>query len=244
MKTWPLIFVAPLLGLLIGGWIHPWLAPLLTAAIYFPHFYTLLSRGMRLRVLGHTLLWALSCTLTVALATYFLPVWTASAIVSGLSYRAEMFQWLQTGLGAEGNWRLFLPRHAAGLLAFSAACLLSGGLLGLVLGSTLLNAMAFYVGHLLLAAHAHGASVLRLPAVFILGYSPWAATRVTGYILLAITLSEAFYRKVMPLHVWYPRNAWYGKAGLILVGVDVLMKAWLAGFWRRFLMDLIGISQK
>lgn len=239
MKTWPLIILAPAIGLLVGGWIHPWAVPILNAACFFPHFYAVLCRGNRLKTLAHALLWAAASTSTVVLSTFFFQGWTAAVVVHGESYRAEMFEWLQTGRGAEGQWRQFLPQHAFQLAAFVLACVVSGGFLGVVLGCYLLHYMAFYVGHLILAAQAGGGGPFRLIAVSLLGYSPWAVARVVGYVLLAISLSELFYRRIMPLYVWYPKNWWCAKAGIAMVLMDALLKGLLSDTWRRFVVSLV-----
>ena len=55
-----------------------------------------------------------------------------SAVWRGEAYRDEMFGWIRTGAGVEGDIRQFLPVHLMHLGLFCLLSLVSGGLFGLV----------------------------------------------------------------------------------------------------------------
>lgn len=210
-------------GLAVGG---IWL-PLLQAMAFFPLFCSLLLGGRLRHALLASLGWALWMALLAASLSYVWPEYCQQRILNAEAYQSEMFGWIQTGAGAEGDIRLFLPQHLLHLGAFALLTLVSAGFLGLVMGSALMNYMAFYVGTLQL--HASNPAL-----VLLMAWPPWAILRVIGFILLATGLS-AWLLNRLALGQSRRHLKPYLAGGLTLIGADILLKWLLAGPWREWL---------
>ncbi|MEE8586776.1 MAG: hypothetical protein V3T83_18190 [Acidobacteriota bacterium] len=207
-----------------------WL-PLLQALAFYPLFCGLLLGGRMRRALWSALGWAFWMAVLVAGLSYALPEYCQQRILNGEAYQAEMFDWIRTGSGAEGDIRLFLPQHLMHLAAFFLLTLLSAGFLSLALGSVLMNYMAFYVGTLLLQGTAG------LPLLLI-AWPPWAALRVIAFILLATGLSAWGLKRLKLGQAGRQQVRPYLAAGLALIGADILLKWLLAPYWREWLHGL------
>jgi hypothetical protein len=98
------------LGWLIG---LPWLVPFLNAAYPWWRMATELRRGEVRRAVSVMLLWAL--TMGVVSTSMVAMGWSRTRSGSDLflraSYRAEMTSWVRTGIGAESQPLVFIPRH-------------------------------------------------------------------------------------------------------------------------------------
>jgi hypothetical protein len=205
--------LAPVLGVASG---QPWIFPVISTATFLPFFWRLVSRQTVPVALAVTLLWvAVHSVVSIALA-HELPAEYERAVVHGAEYRAEMFHWLRTGEGAEGDPARFIPIHIMHFVAFALLAWITRGAAGLLLGALLLNYMNAYVG----ALSREGASWL-LP---FLGWHPWAVVRVIGFLLAAILLSRA-----SPPSRW-KNQAWGWVFGLL--AADILLKWLLAPVWR------------
>lgn len=166
--------------------------------------------------------------------TAFLALWPTvdgltPAVFNGAEYRDEMFRWIRTGLGSEGDWRLFLPMHITHLAAFAVLSLVSGSLISITGGAVLTNYMDGYVASI----HRAGAP---LWATLFFGWQPWAICRVAGFCILGVILAEPVLSRVFR----YQRQPWANvkpwvitAAGLILA--DWVLKALLAPLWGRVL---------
>jgi len=173
----------------------------------------------------------------VALAvfgTLSLALWpTADGLIPGVfngrEYRDEMFLWIRTGVGSEGDWRLFLPMHITHLVVFVALSLMSGSLLSIVGGAVLTNYMDGYVASI----HRAGAP---LWTTVLFGWQPWAICRVAAFCILGVVLSEPLLSRWFqyPARPWLEKRPWVlTAAGLILA--DWILKAALAPTWERVL---------
>jgi hypothetical protein len=95
------------------------------------------------------------------------------------------------------------------------------------MGAVLMNYMGFYVASLARA----GAPAW---AVLLLGWQPWALCRVAAFTVLGVVLAQPLARRTVreaaPLS-WRP---WLLLAGIGLAA-DVILKAWLAPTWGRWL---------
>ncbi len=218
---------AAALGLAAG---KLWL-PLLQTLAFYPLFCGLLLGGRRRQALWSALGWAFWTAVLMAGLSYAFPEYCRQAILNGEAYQAEMFHWIRTGIGAEGQIRLFLPQHLMHLAAFVMLTLLSAGLLSLVMGSVLMNYMAFYVGTLLLQGGAW------LPLLLI-AWPPWAALRVIAFISLATGLAAWGLKRWGIMRDDRRPVRPYLAAGLALVGADILLKWLLAPYWREWLHGL------
>lgn len=213
---------------LAGVSLSRWILPVLQATVFFPVYFRQLQQKRWKRSFGLALLWALSLSATVILLSWQAPQRTGEMILNGERYQEEMFAWIATGVGAESDIRLFLPLHLTHLFLFALMSLVSGGMLGLLMGSVLLNYMSFYVGTLL----NHSTNFL---AVLALAWPPWAIFRVGGFVLVAIALSSLAYRQVGLVSLGSRLEKEVGRNGLILLALDVIFKWGLAPLWQLWL---------
>ncbi len=223
--------IAILLGLFLGRW----LLPLVQAAVFFPLFLHLLRRGPWSRVVGVSLLWALVTTAVMILLSWKLPAYAEPRILLAESYRLEMFTWIATGQGPEGDIRQFLPQHILHFLVFAAATALSAGFLGLVMGSVLMNYMSFYVGSLLVESNGD-------PLIWLIGWHPWAVVRVVAFIIAATVLSSLSLDRVGVVETNWEKTRRYLALALGLLLLDVLLKWVLAPYWQQWLAALTKLQ--
>ncbi len=207
-----------------------WVVPVLQAALFYPVFFILLRAGHLSRLFALSCLWAALTSCVVIAATIGEPSIAERNIFNGSHYRDEMFTWIATGIGSEGDITLFLPQHLKHLLLFCAACLISLGFLGLCFGCALLNYMSFYVGSLYLKNHQL--------AALLLGWPPWAIVRVGGFIAAAIFLVGMEQRWLKrPGQTQVPVTVW-GWVAACLILADISLKYLTAETWRHLLMRL------
>jgi hypothetical protein len=215
-------------GIAVGGLLgNPWLVAVLPVILMYPAYWRGLGERPAAHVFGFSLLWAAAVSASIICWTQLSSGASGAAILRGIPYREEMFAWLHTGVGAEGDPRQFLPQHAAHLGLFVIASLASGGLLGLLMGSVLMGYMSFYVGSVALAS---GRPLLGA----VVGWHPWSVLRVIGFVACGVALS-------LPLRQRRLRavDLRLLLVGLALVVVDAVVKALLAETWRNFLLSLM-----
>lgn len=207
------------LGLLLGV---AWLLPLAGALPAWALMAARLRAGRRREavflMLGWAALLAVGGTLTFALW----PHDPGALVVNGPAYRDEMFSWIRTGVGREGDPRLFLPQHLGHLLLFVATSLASAGLVSMVMGAALMNYMSYYVASLARAGVA--------PAtVALFGWQPWALCRVAAFVTLGVVLAEPLLSRLRPYPYAGLRGARvYLAAAAAGILADWLLKALLA----------------
>ncbi len=188
-------------------------------------------RGAILLMLIFPVALALFGTLTLALwptADHRIP-----PVFNGFEYREEMFAWIRTGVGTEGDWRLFLPLHLRHLVGFVVISLMTGSLVSITGGAVLTNYMDGYVASI----HRAGAP---LWATMFFGWQPWAVCRVAAFCILGVVLAEPVLSRVFRYDAqpWSRTRPWILiAAGLILS--DWLLKAALAPTWGRVLQAAI-----
>ena len=216
----------------LGLAIEPrFLLPVLNAA---PAWW-IMSKRLRAGDLRGAILLMLVFPLALAtIGTTFLALWPTSTgqtppVLNGPEYQAEMFQWIRTGEGAEGDWRQFLPQHVTHLVAFLIVSALTGSLVSITGGAVLTNYMNAYV------ASIHRADAPLWATVFF-GWQPWAICRVAGFCILGVLLAEPVLSRLLR----YERQSWtnvrpwaFTASGLILA--DWVLKAALAPTWGRVL---------
>lgn len=170
---------------------------------------------------------------TVSLALWPTADGLTPPVFNGPQYRAEMFNWIRTGVGAEGDIRQFLPQHITHLIAFIGLSLATGSLVSIVGGAVLTNYMDGYVASI----HRAGAP---LWGTVLFGWQPWAICRVAGFCILGVVLASPLLSRVLRYEAppfervkpWLLRAA-----GLILL--DWTLKALLAPTWGLTLRPLI-----
>ncbi len=186
------------------------------------------------RAAGLALSWALALSVsTVATASYS-PQLVPSGIWHAAAYRDEMLRWIATGVGAEGNIAQFLPRVLAEYVLVLLLAAISGGALGLFLGSVLLGYMNGYVGWVI----ANGdPRVSPLVAAFI-AWPPWPMARVISFVLAGSAAASWGYSRLLDRRGPRPRLRPLMIGSLVLLGADILLKLTLAPEWRFFLRAL------
>ncbi len=205
-----------------------WLLPVLMALVLYPFFVADIVSGERVLAFRHVLWWVFVSSVLVILLTRIDPARMGRLILHGIRYRDETFRWILTGEGAEGNPRLFIPAHLRHFVIFSIATLLTGGLCGLAFGSILFNYMNFYVGSLSLKIDPP----LR---AYLFGWPIWSLFRVVGFVLGGIALAHPLLSLLFRFKPnWRSVGKWLA-AGILLGGVDILLKWTLAPFWRELL---------
>jgi hypothetical protein len=217
-------------GLLLG---QPWLLPALNTLPAYLAMVSRLRAGERPGAVVTVLVWAASLALFGTLSFALWPARVDATVLNGPAYRDEIFTWICTGLGREGDPRLFLPQHALHLAGFVVLSLVTASALSILMGAVLMNYMAFYVASLARA----GAP---LASVVLLGWQPWALARIAAFCVLGAVLAEPLLCRVQGRRYEGLRAArpWLLlAAGGILA--DVLLKALLAPTWGRLLRGVL-----
>ena len=222
--------LAVLLGIAVGKFFLPWVQ----AAAVFPLYLHTLARGEWKLTSFLMAGWAILVAVLVGVLTFYEPAIMEDHILHAGAYKKEMFHWISTGIGPEGDIQQFLPQHLLHLLTFVVLTLISGGFLGLVMGSSLMNYMSFYVGSLLAEAESSF-------GVLVLAWPPWAVSRVAGFILIAMVLSLLVLRRFRPSNSDRKQIKLYSLMGFSLILLDVVLKWVLAGVWQQLLRSLTDL---
>ena len=218
------------LGLALG---LPWLLPLLKTAPAYAALVHLLSRGRRSKAVAVMLAWAAALAVGATLSFALWPSPVDGVVWNGPAYRDEMFAWIRTGVGREGDLRQFLPQHLLHLAGFVLLCLVTASALSITLGAVLMNYMGFYVASLARAG---------VPArtVLLFGWQPWALCRVAAFCILGVVLAEPLLARLRGAR-W---PGWRAARRLLLwaaagILADWVLKAALAPVWGRILREAL-----
>jgi hypothetical protein len=211
----------------------PVLVPFFNVAAAFPFMVASLRRGRTGEAIWRMLVWAAALGVC---ATVFSYVDTADAgrlVLRGETYRREMFAYLTTGFGREGDPRAFVPQHLGHAAVFCLLALATGAALAMTLGAALMNYMAYYVGALG-AASAHPWQAM------LIAWVPWALIRVASFVTLGVVLGGPLLSRL--LH--FPFRLADQRRWLILatagLAVDILLKWTLASAWREMIRNAAG----
>jgi len=220
----------PWLGVLPAGrWWVPLVAPLTLYSAFLARVH--LRDYVGAWRLG--IAWAALLSLGVISMVLLSPSLAEGAVLNGEPYRQEMFHWIDTGEGAEGEPALFLPIHALHLAVFVALTWISAGYLGLALGAVLLGYMSYFVASYAAAA---GSPVLGS----LLAWVPWSVIRVMAFVLLGCLFARPLVvRRPWPFGPRETRLLWLAVAGLL---ADVTLKALTADGYGLLLRQLAGGS--
>ena len=222
--------VSYVVGILIG---IPAIVPVLNVAPAFPFMVASLRRGHVAEAVWRMLVWAAALAVCATALSYF---WTAEAgriFLRGEAYRREMFEFVQTGRGAEGDIRAFLPQHLLHAAAFCALAIATGSLLAMPLGAFLMNYMSYYVG-------AVGAASTHPWKAMLLAWVPWAVIRIASFVTLGVVLSGPTLARVrrFPYRLADQRHwIWLALGGLL---ADIVLKWALAPSWREMIRAAAG----
>jgi len=213
-----------------------WLVPVLNAAPAFVFMVMTLRRNRRAAAIGLMVWWAFCLALTDISLTIAWHDRAESAVINSVAYSDEMISWISSGVGRESTPSLFVPQHLLHAGAFCLLALASGGLVSLAMGAILMNYMSFYVGDLILRCSA----TTHLGTAVMLAWNPWSMVRVVSFIILGVTLAEPLLSRLKgdwPAAASRWRWLGLGAAGL---GLDMMLKAWLAPHWPALLSGCLG----
>lgn len=226
--AWPWIGTG--LGFAVG---NRFLYPLFCVLPAYVVMVLLLRQGRRGRAVVAMLLWALGLALAGTGFTVAAPERAAAITLNGPEYRDEMFHWIRTGEGAEGDPSRFIPQHAFHITVFVLLSVATGSSLSMLFGTILMNYMSFYVGSLILEAE------FLMPIVF-LGWPVWSLVRVAAFVTLGVVLAEPLLGRLFARRSGFKDLRFYllgGAAGLL---VDALLKWLLAPLWQVWLVNAAG----
>jgi hypothetical protein len=211
----------------------PFLVPILNTLPSFPFMYTALKRGDLGLAIARMVLWAATMGVCATAMAYAASARTDHLFLNGLNYRQEMFNWILTGVGAEGSPRIFLPSHALHASIFCVLSLLTGSVLSMPMGAILMNYMGHYVGALT-AVSVHPVHAL------LFAWNPWSLVRIVSFVALGVTLAGPVLSRIggFGFSLREHRGVLIAAAcGLLL---DVVAKAVMAPTWQLMLRRAAG----
>src|SRR5262249_29572445 len=203
----------------------PLLVPILNTLPAFPFMIASLRRGQVAEAIVRMLVWAAALAVCATAFSYARTADAGRLFIHGEAYRREMFTFLLTGAGAEGDIRQFLPQHALHAVVFCALALVTGSLAAMPMGAALMNYMGYYVG----ALAASSAHPLRAVA---LAWVPWSLVRIASFVTLGVVLAGPVLGRLFgfPFSLGVQRR-WVTLA-LAGLALDVVLKWALAPAWR------------
>lgn len=211
----------------------PVLVPVLNTAASFPFMVSALRRGDLGDAVARMLIWALTMAVSASACAYARPWEAGRLFLRGEAYRAEMFEWVLTGKGAESTPSRFIPQQAGHAVLFTTLAVGTGGALAMPMGAVLMNQMGTYAGSL--------ASSSSRPAVtLLLAWHPWAIVRIASFVALGVVCSGPLLSRLLRFRIdWADakRLAGWSCAGLVL---DITLKTLLAPTWQRLLLRAAG----
>lgn len=211
----------------------PVLVPILNTLPAFPFMIDALKRGDVGDAVVRMLTWAAALGVCATAFAYARTPDAAALFIHGEAYRREMFAFLLTGAGAEGDIRQFLPQHALHAVIFAALALATGSLAAMPMGAALMNYMGFYVG----ALAASSAHPVRAAA---LAWVPWSLIRIASFVTLGVVLAGPVLGRLFRFRYSLgEQRRWIALAlgGLV---VDVVLKWALAPGWRDMIRGAAG----
>jgi hypothetical protein len=211
----------------------PALVPFFNVVPAFPFMIESLRRGRVGEAVWRMVIWAAALAVCATVLSYLDTAAAGRLFMHGETYRREMFEYLATGQGAEGDPRRFVPVHLAHAAIFCALAILTGATLAMPLGAALMNYMAYYVGAL-------GAGSAQPWKAMLLAWVPWALIRIAAFVTLGVVLGGPLLARL--LGFGYRLRAqwrWIGLAGAGLA-VDILLKWALAPGWREMIRTAAG----
>jgi len=220
------------LGLAFG---QRWLLPILNALPAYLVLVHRLRKGERGGAVRAMIWWAAAVAVAGTIAFVWWPEPLGRLVVNGDAYRAEMFRWIRTGRGSEGDIRQFLPQHLVHLGAFLVVGLGTGSAGALVMGAVLTNRLSYYVAGLAKAGVPSW-------AVTLLGWPPWSIARAAAFATLGVLLAEPLVTVVFPSareKLKATTRAAYIVAAMSGLLTDWFLKFLLAPVWGRWLRALL-----
>jgi hypothetical protein len=211
----------------------PLLVPFLNVVPAFPFMVASLRRGQVGEAIRRMLIWAAALGVCATVYSYVDTADAGRLFLRGEAYRREMFGYLSTGQGREGDPAAFIPQHLGHAAVFCVLAIVTGATIAMALGAMLMNYMAYYVGALA-AASAHP-----WQAMF-LAWVPWAVIRVASFVTLGVVLGGPLLGRVLgfPFRLAAQRR-WLAVAAGGLI-IDIVLKWMLAPAWREMIRNAAG----
>lgn len=213
---------------------NTWLVPVVQAGTAYFVLYKDLKRADLGAAVRHMLFWALIISVMTVQISIRAHDTAAATIFNGEPYREEMFTYIETGVGAEGSPRQFIPQHITHYGITLVLSLVTGGAGGLFLGTMLLDYMNYYVGSLILMGAEPQMGTL-------IGWPVWSMVRVAGFICGAIAMAYVFFGRILKRAEWNGRA--FGRlmaSSFALFLLDILLKWLLAPIWRGWLQTALN----
>jgi hypothetical protein len=224
-------FTALLLFVPKGGWLLIALAPL----TLWPAFTAAIRADRDGEAFRKAVVWAILLSVGLILFIREFPAVAAQNVLRGESYSAEMFSWIETGIGKEADWHRFLPEHATHFAIFALLSLLSAGYLGLAMGAGLMGYMNYFVASAMSASSEPWNTVT-------IAWFPWSVCRVLAFIAFGVLLARPLLRgSPWPYESRHGRWFLIAASGLVL---DVLLKILLAPSFRERLHELVTTAAR
>jgi hypothetical protein len=243
-KSWIFTAVTSLIftsvGFLFGAYVHPFLLLGFTSLPIYLIYLSQFKIQQYKSAVAHVLLWAVMISTSIISLTLISPSLASKAILSANSYKDEMFQWLVTSQGAEGNPSIFVPAHLLNAGIFTLLSLVTGGFLALLFGAYQMNYMNYYTGMLLLKV-AHP-TVNDYVTVSLLSWPVYAILRVFGFISIGIAATMPLTNRMFKKTVDKKALIKYLTVGLILIALDIIVKTLAAPYYQKLLHGLINLS--
>lgn len=211
----------------------PVLVPFLNVVPAFPFMIASLRHGRVGEAVWRMFIWAAALAVCATAVSYFDTIDAGRLFIRGEVYRLEMFEYLRTGYGPEGDVRRFLPMHLAHAAVFCVLAIATGSLLAMPLGALLMNYMAYYAGAL-------GAASADPWLAMFLAWAPWALVRIAAFVTLGVVLGAPVLARLFGFkYRLRDRTRWIGLAAAGLA-LDVALKWALAPAWREMLRGAAG----
>jgi hypothetical protein len=230
------LLLATLASYPAGLWLRqPWLLPALNALPAYVVLVHRLRKGELGGAVRAMLWWAAAMAIVGTVAVVWWPEPIGRLVLNGPGYKNEMFAWIRSGRGAEGNIRLFLPEHLVHLGAFVVVGLGTGGAAALLMGAALMNSASYYVSAL-------AKSGVPPWAVTLLGWPPWTVARAAAFATLGVLLAEPLLTLVFPTareKLKASTRAAYVVAAMSGILTDWFLKFALAPTWGKWLRALL-----
>lgn len=211
----------------------PALVPFFNVVPAFPFMVGSLRRGRVGEAVWRMVIWAAALAVCATALSYFDTIEAGRLFVRGEIYRREMFEYLRTGFGPEGDIQQFVPMHLAHAAVFCVLAIATGSLLAMPLGAMMMNYMAYYAGAL-------GAASADPWLAMALAWAPWAVIRIASFVTLGVVLGAPVLARLFGFEYRLrDRTRWIGLAAAGLA-VDVTLKWALAPTWREMLRGAAG----
>ena len=211
----------------------PALVPFFNVIPAFPFMVASLRRGRVGETIWRMLVWAAALAVCATVLSYLDTATAGRLFLRGETYRREMFEYLATGRGAEGDPRQFIPVHLSHAAVFCVLAIVTGASLAMPLGAALMNYMAYYAGAL-------GAGSAQPWNAMFLAWAPWALIRIAAFVTLGVVLGGPLLARVLRFEYrLHAHRRWIALAGAGLVA-DILLKWALAPAWREMIRTAAG----